>query len=319
MKQSISAFIATTEKNKKFLEQLVDSLYRQTVSPEKVVIIYDGLLRPGEKVFRESLLSISWIDNRQGRSLTVLQNEAIRFSKEDLVLLLNDDVVLETKFIEELAKMLKLDESIGMVCGKILGMDKVTIDTTGQFLAKNRKPQDRGYGQKDEGQYNSPGLVFGACGAAVLYRREMLNAIQISPGEYFDNDYHMFYEDLDIAWRAQNAGWKAYYNPKAVAYHARGASARTKKPPLKIFERFYFTWLDIELKSHFIKNRWMTIIKNDTSKGFLLNLPQIIGYDIKIFLYCLFFDPRALVKALKNFPFIMKAFKKRKLIFKKNK
>jgi len=47
--------------------------------------------------------------------------------------------------------------------------------------------------------------------------------------EYFDADFRFFYEDLDVAWRAHNLGWKSYYIPAAIAYHIRGGTARKDK------------------------------------------------------------------------------------------
>ena len=91
----------------------------------------------------------------------------------------------------------------------------------------------------------------------------MLEDCAISENEYFDNDYNMFYEDLDLSWRADNRGWKAYYNPKAVGLHARGATAKERKPFFEFLQPYNFAWLKSSLKSDVIKNRYMTIIKND--------------------------------------------------------
>jgi len=166
----------------------------------------------------------------------------------------------------------------------------------------------------DVGQYDQAGFVFGACGAAVLLRRKMLDDCAITKGEVFDNDYNMFYEDLDLSWRAANRGWKAYYNPKAVAYHMRGATAKEKKPVFEFLLPFNFVWLSTALKSDLIKNRLMTIIKNDRPGSFLLNLIHIIAYEFKLFFYCLIFDPMVIIQTAKNLPVILKAFKKRKSI-----
>ncbi len=314
---SIAALITSTEKNKKHLEQLVSSLCQQSILVEKIIIIYDGALRPEKKTFEDCPLPISWIDNTKGQSLTYLQNQAIQFTKENFVLLLNDDVILDKHFIENLLGPIKKNKDIGMVCGKILRMDKAIIDTAGQLLRNNRTPLERGYGKEDKGEFDKPEFVFGSCGAAVLYRRKMLEDCALSAFEYFDNDYNMFYEDMDISWRAANLNWKAYYVPKAVAYHMRGATAKEKKPVLKFIRQYNFAWLRTELKTDLIKNRYMTIIKNDRLKDFLFYLPQILIYELKVFLYCLIFDPKVLFDTFKNLPVILKAFKKRKALRKK--
>lgn len=210
MSSSIAALITTTEKNKKLLEDLVSSLCHQTKQVQKVIIIYDGAHRPARQTFEESLIRITWIDNSKNKSLTYLQNQAISFVQEDFVLQLNDDVVLEANFIEELLNAINKDDSIGMVCGKLLRMDKTTIDTAGQLLGVKRTPVERGYGTPDKGQFDTECFVFGSCGAAVLLRKKMLEDCAISKEEYFDSDYNMFYEDFDLSWRAANSGWKAF-------------------------------------------------------------------------------------------------------------
>ncbi|MCG2712356.1 MAG: glycosyltransferase [Candidatus Omnitrophica bacterium] len=314
MGASIAVLITTTEKNKKYLERLMSSICCQSIRVEKVIIVYDGKLRPDKRVFEQCPLPATWIDNSKGQALTFLQNKAIESSSEDFILLLNDDVLLENSFVEEMMLASKRDELIAMVCPKLLRMDRKTIDTAGQLLGKNRRPIERGFNMPDVGQYNQADFVFGACGAAVLLRRKMLDDCAITRGEFFDNDYNMFYEDLDLSWRAANRGWKAYYNPKAVAYHTRGATAKEKKPVFEFLLPYNFVWLSTALKSDLIKNRLMTIIKNDRPVSFLANLIHIIAYELKLFFYCLIFDPMVIFQTVKNLPVIFRAFKKRRII-----
>ena len=66
-----------------------------------------------------------------------------------------------------------------------------------------------------------PEPVFGACGAAVLYRRRMLDEIG-----FLDEDFFLYDEDTDLNFRAQLAGWKCIYVPTAVAYHVANATSR---------------------------------------------------------------------------------------------
>ncbi|MFH1061630.1 MAG: glycosyltransferase family 2 protein [Candidatus Omnitrophota bacterium] len=311
MSSSITALITTTAKNKKLLENLVSSLCLQTAQVQKVVIIYDGAQRPDKQTFENCPIQITWIDNTKNASLTYLQNQAISFMETDFVLLLNDDVVLKENFIEELLRAINKEDSIGMVCGKLLRMDKTTIDTAGELLGKKRTPVERGYGTLDKGQFDQECFVFGSCGAAVLLRKSMLEDCAIEENEYFDKDYNMFYEDFDLSWRAANFGWKAFYNPKAVGYHERGATSKEKKPIFEFLRAYNFAWLKTSLKSDLIKNRYMTIIKNDCLKDFLLNIYHIASYEAKLFLYCLIFEPRVIADIIFRLPLILSAFKKR--------
>jgi len=73
--------------------------------------------------------------------------------------------------------------------------------------------------QRDEGQFDQPGWIFGGCGGAVAYRRAMLDQVGM-----FDESFFMYCEDVDLNWRSQLAGWKCWYTPEAVVYHKLSAT-----------------------------------------------------------------------------------------------
>ncbi|MFH1198584.1 MAG: glycosyltransferase, partial [Candidatus Omnitrophota bacterium] len=221
-------------------------------------------------------LEIIVIDSHpEGLSYCQSLNRGIAQSKGDFILCLNDDVVLQDDFVEQALKGFVVDDKIGMVSGKILRMDKKTIDSTGLFLSVFRSAQERGYGKPDFGQFAKPGFIFGVCGAVAFYRKAMLEELRDKNG-YFDERFGYFYEDLDIAWRAQRRNWKGYYAPQAIAYHVRGATVRQGKGIDKKFARMY---LSKDLLMSLIKNRYLTILKNESALGFLLHLPFILLYD----------------------------------------
>jgi GT2 family glycosyltransferase len=134
--------------------------------------------------------------------------------------------------------------------------------------------------------------------------------------DYFDSDLRIFYEDLDIAWRAHKFGWKGYYIPGAIAYHIRGGTVRQGKGMNKRYARHF---LSDNLHFDLFKNRYLTIIKNETFLGFLLHLPFIVIYDIFLWSYLLIFK-FSVVKIIlsKKIP-ISSAFRKRTLLKKLNK
>lgn len=239
-------------------------------------------------------------------------NTGIEISVGEFVLCLNDDVTLSSDFIQEALKGFAINKNIGMVSGKILRSDKTTLDSTGLFLSVFRTAAERGYGLRDGGRFDECGYVFGVTGAVAFYRREMLRQLKINQ-EYFDDDFHYFYEDLDIAWRGKNFGWKAYYIPTAVAYHQRGATARGKKGVGKKYARLY---LNNDLYVCFVINRYLTIIKNENIFNFLIYLPFIIIYDIFSFLFILFTRPELLIKIFLNLRLMISAFRKRFILCK---
>ena len=217
-------------------------------------------------------------------------NKAIELSKSEYVLCLNDDTVLDKDFVRKAIKGFLIDGRIGMVSGRVMRPDRRTIDSCGLFLTACRTARERGYGEPDRGQFEREGYIFGVSGACAFYKRKMLDEIKERTG-YFDSRFRMFYEDLDIAWRANRRGWKAYYIPGARAYHVRGASFRPDSGLNKPLARRY---LPDGLHCELIRNRYLTLLKNDSFWGLVLHFFPIFIYDISSLVYVLFFRPQVL-------------------------
>jgi GT2 family glycosyltransferase len=94
-----------------------------------------------------------------------------------------------------------------------------TLHSAGDGFGVDGIPINRGVWQKDEGQFDHDGYIFGGCGGAVAYRREMLADIGL-----FDEELFMYLEDVDLNWRAQLAGYRAVFAPQAIVYHQLSAT-----------------------------------------------------------------------------------------------
>ena len=146
-------------------------------------------------------------------------NQAARATDAPLLLSLNPDVTVRQGFVKELVEAARSEARAGMAAPKLLQASAPEmLDSTGLFVDRRRRPWDRGQGKPDRGQYDDDTVIFGACGGAALYKREMLEDIRLGQ-EYMDEDFFAYYEDADLAWRAQARGWQAVYAPRAVAAH----------------------------------------------------------------------------------------------------
>jgi GT2 family glycosyltransferase len=200
---------------------------------------------------RERFPDLIVVANKENAGYARAMNQALAASRGPVVLALNFDVRLEPDFLAEAVRGIESDPRIGSVSGKLVRQwdeDVRLIDSAG-ISFHHMFPTDRGQGKRDIGQYDHPEEIFGASGAAALYRREMLEAIAVD-GEVFDEDFFMVVEDVDVAWRAQNAGWRCLYCPAARALHRRGTTWRGDR---RGRGRYYF-WGN--------RNRYLTILKN---------------------------------------------------------
>ncbi|MDP2924677.1 MAG: glycosyltransferase family 2 protein, partial [Candidatus Omnitrophota bacterium] len=209
---------------KDLLKKCLDAVRSQSFRDIETIVVNNGSSDGSSDMVRMDYPEVKLIENKENLYFCRANNQGIKEAKGEFILCLNSDCVLDKYYLKEALESFKLDRKIGMVSGKILRMDKKTIDSTGLFVGRNRKPAERGYGKLDRSQYQNPGYIFGVSGACALFRKDMLEDIKDENG-YFDETFEMYYEDLDLCWRAQKKGWKAYYNPKAVAYHKRGATA----------------------------------------------------------------------------------------------
>ncbi|MGE4357002.1 MAG: glycosyltransferase family 2 protein [Candidatus Omnitrophota bacterium] len=308
----IVSVIVVDWRNSKLLRNCLVSIYHQTYSNFEIILIenepVDSLLREIEKLFPQ----VKIIVNRKNFFYAHAQNQGIRESKGEFVLSLNNDIILDKNFIKEAIDTINIDKRIGIVAGRILSYEGKYIDSAGQLLTPMRKPLERGYKEKYVGQFDKAGFVFGACGACAFYKRIMLEEIKLKEGEYFDDSYGLFYEDLDLNWRANRQGWKAYYNPKMLAYHLRGHSVRLYQPKFRLFKRFEFCCLLPEHKLMLLRNRYATLIKNEKFKDFLRNLFFIFLYDLSLWGYLIIFEPITVIKFRKETRFLLNVFRERR-------
>lgn len=273
--------IIPTHNNQASLEECLDSLRGQSYCPIEIIVILNGCSDATAQKLKQGYPEVKALANPVNLYYARALNQGIESAGGEFILSLNDDCVLDRDFIREARGAFSINEDIGMVSSKVFRKTGGLIDTTGLFLGRCRKPIERGYGRKDTGEFDSAGYAYGVCGAAGFYRRKMLDDIKDEYG-YFDRRFKMFYEDLDLSWRANRRGWRCYYIPRAVAYHYRGKTARKVKSAPVFLNKWYFVSLPLPLQLSLIKNRYLTIIKNDSLLGFIINLPFILLYEIKM-------------------------------------
>ena len=156
----------------------------------------------------------------RNRGFTGACNAGLAAARGAIVLLLNNDTEADPRWLAEIAAAFETHPEVGLLASKMLLFDRRdTFHTAGDFVTPDGLPHNRGVWERDEGQYDHPAYVFSACGGSAAYRRRMLEEIGL-----LDDDFFFSLEDVDLAWRAQLAGWRCLYLPSAVVYHKLKAS-----------------------------------------------------------------------------------------------
>jgi GT2 family glycosyltransferase len=251
----VSVLIVTWN-SAEYLEQCFVSIDRQQYGDVEVVVVDNASTDTTRQCLR--LRERQWriIYNDHNLGFAAGQNQAMRAAKGEWLLCLNPDVLLASDFVERLLEAGEAHPEAGSICGKLLRWNPAgephqtrTIDSTGIYFTRNMRHLDRGAEETDHGQYDRAQYVFGATGAAAMFRRSFVEAVLVD-GEFFDEDFFSYREDADLAWRAQVMGWKCLYTPAAVAWHVRRVTPeRREQLPLVV------NW-------HSLKNRFLMRGKN---------------------------------------------------------
>jgi GT2 family glycosyltransferase len=280
------SILITTFNSVKFIKRCLDSAQCQSYRPLEIIVVDNASTDGTRELLAKVGTGIKVIYNDTNAGFAAAQNQAARSAQGSWLLSLNPDVVLSPNFIVEAVSIGKLSPKIGAVCGKLLrwnpGADPEftkVIDSTGIYFLPNLRHLDRGAGELDRGQFEGAEYVFGATGAAALYRRSMFEDVSVD-GEFFDEQFFAYREDADLAWRAQLMGWRCLYTPRAVGWHVRRVIPERRKE------------LPSEINWHSIKNRFLMRAKNISWKLYASCFVPATLRDAQVVGYCLLVDRR---------------------------
>jgi GT2 family glycosyltransferase len=251
----VSVLIVTWN-SARYLEACFASIDHQDYREIEVIVV-DNASRDATREHlrpRESAWRVIYNDKNVG--FAAAQNQAIKAASGGWLLCLNPDTILSRDFVRRLVEASETYPEAGSLCGKLLrwnpdGQPDLTntIDSTGIYFTRNMRHLDRGAEEHDAGQYEREQWVFGATGAAAMFRRSFIEAASVEE-QFFDEDFFSYREDADLAWRGQLMGWKCLYVPQAVAWHARRVTPERRES------------LPHEINWHSVKNRFLMRGKN---------------------------------------------------------
>ena len=203
-----------------WLPTLMDALARQTFRDFEVIVVDDGSFDQSVAFLEDNFPSVRVIVNRQNVGFAVSCNTGADVARGRVIVFLNNDTEPEATWAEEMARAICSYPKAGILACKLLMFDqRDTLHSAGDGMGLNGIPHNRGVWQVDQGQFDGDVAVFSGCGGAVAYRRELWSALG-----GFDEQFWMYMEDVDFAFRAQLLGWEAVFVPAARVYHHLSAT-----------------------------------------------------------------------------------------------
>ena len=203
------------------LPTCLHALRRQTLPPLEVIVVDNASSDDSQQLIRTHFPEVTLLALPDNRRFAGACNAGIRAASQaaEAIALLNNDTEADPRWLENAARCLREHPDAGAVASKVRLFDRREyLHSAGDFYSVRGVPGNRGVWQRDDGRFDAE-YVFGACGAAAIYRRTMLEAIGL-----LDERFEFSCEDVDLAWRAQLAGYRCALAHDAIVYHKVSAT-----------------------------------------------------------------------------------------------
>ncbi len=213
--------------------------------PMQIVVVDNGSSDNSGAMVRAEFPASILIENISNHGFSKANNQGLKASNSDFVLFLNSDSRLQKGALKALIDFIQSSPNVGIVGPRVLNGDgslqlscgispTVWTEVCNKLLLHIPFPFFK-MGSWAHDETREVGWVSGAC---MFVRREMLEQIG-----YLDEGMFMYYEDLDICFRARRSGWKVSYVPGGQVIHLGGRTSQVKFGPMLIASvrsSFYF-------------------------------------------------------------------------------
>ncbi|RJP84128.1 MAG: glycosyltransferase family 2 protein [Desulfobacteraceae bacterium] len=210
---------------KRLLQECLECLEQQTYRDFAVVVVDNGSTDGSVDWVKDRFPDVQVIPLDKNYGFCLANNIALKEAGSEYAALLNNDAMAHKDWLARLVAAMEANPAAGFASSKFLYYDHPdTIDRAGDGYTRAGVASLRGRGANAR-QYGRMEWIFGACGGASIYRTRMLQEIG-----YFDPDFFIIHEDVDLSFRAQLRGYRCLYVNEAVVFHRASSSIGYDSP-----------------------------------------------------------------------------------------
>lgn len=209
-----ASVIIVVHNGRPYLEECLHSL-RQALLPDTEVIVVDNGSVDGSPELVQTLMpEARLVVNSTNQGFAVACCQGAEMAQGEILVFLNQDTRVEPDWLRPLLDGF-CDPSVGLVTSTILWMDAPEqIQSCGQNVHYTGMVFERGFGRPKD-TFPFPAEVAAVSGASFAVRRKVWEELG-----GFTRIFYMYYEETDLSWRAQRAGYRCRHVPASVVYHA---------------------------------------------------------------------------------------------------
>ncbi|MBT2686889.1 glycosyltransferase [Bacillus sp. ISL-47] len=227
--------------NWEFTKKCLNSIFENTTNLDYEIIIADDMSTDTTKEIQNFFENIKVIRDGINRGFLKNCNNATKYAKGKYLLFLNNDTTVHPNWLGHLVRLIESDEKIGMVGAKLIHSDG-SLQEAGSIIFNDGSCYGYGRGDHpDNPQYSFVREVHYCSGACIMVKKNLFTLA----GKFDEQFAPAYYEEVDLAMKLRELGYKIMFQPLAVIHHHEFGSSSSKKAielQMKNKEKFYKKW-----------------------------------------------------------------------------
>lgn len=241
----------------RYLSDCLTSLANQSYKNYHAILVDNASTDKSVQYLKTNFPQFFVIENKINAGYSKAVNQAAKMVTDGLIIVINNDTVLDEKWLEALVDFSGKYGDFGSCQSKILLYNTDRVNTVGNKIFFLGYGWSGGYGEPGN-KYTTVDEVTYCSGASMMIKKEVLDRI----GYFDDEEVFMYHDDLDLGWHLLLLGYKNYLVPGSIIYHKYQYSRNKKK----------YYYLEV--------SRYVCIIKYYKLKTILLIMPALLIMDL---------------------------------------
>lgn len=233
MKEPLVSVIIPLWNGQKYIEACLSAILAQDYSSLEVIVVDNASEDGSADLVTEKFSTAKLIRNKRNLGFAGGCNTGLKIAEGDILVLLNQDTIVRPNWLRALSNALQ-DQKFGIAGCKIFYPDGETIQHAGAWIEwPVGEAHHYGQRERDTGEWDTPRMVEYVTGAAMAFRREVLETVGFLDEAFWPG----YYEDIDFCFRVREAGYEIWYIPEATLTHVESASHKDQSLLWQFYHR----------------------------------------------------------------------------------